>query len=275
MNAEQINQAVAQLLPAWQTHARLDGLTSTNRPVNRTEGYQIQRALFEATGEPALGWKIAATSLAGQQHIGVSGPLAGRLSASRCLADNSELSLERNYMSVIEAEFAFLMGRDVGAAPDRMRTHGSGGPSVTALTMAQVMDCVSGLHVAIEVPNSRYVDFVNAGEAQLIADFACACYVVLGPPAPEQWRETDLSQHAVSVRREDEIVATGTGANVLGDPRIGLTWLANELLSQGQQLKAGEIVMTGTCVVPVPVVAGDAMTADFGAFGQVRARFKA
>lgn len=273
MNAEQINQAVAQLLPAWQAHARLEGLASQNRPVNRAEGYQIQRALFEATGEPALGWKIAATSLAGQQHIGVSGPLAGRLSANRCLADQSELSLERNYMSVIEAEFAFLMGRDVGPGPDRKQVPGTGALE-SPLTMSQVMDCVSGLHVAIEVPNSRYVDFVGAGEAQLIADFACACYVVLGPRAPEQWRETDLSQHVVSVRRGDQIVATGTGANVLGDPRIGLTWLANELLSHGQQLKAGEIVMTGTCVVPVPVVAGDAMTADFGAFGQVRARFK-
>ena len=99
--------------------------------------------------------------------------------------------------------------------------------------------------------------------------------MVLGPRAPDQWRSVDLSQHAVTVRRGNEIVATGTGANVLGDPRIGLTWLANELLSQGQQLKAGAVVMTGTCVVPVPVAAGDAMTADFGAFGQVRARFKA
>jgi len=270
MNVDNINQAVAQLLPAWQIHARLDGLASQCRPTSRTEGYQIQRALFEATGEPALGWKIAATSLAGQQHIGVSGPLAGRLSASRCLADNSELSLERNDMSVIEAEFAFLIGRDVG----RALTSATGSKDAP-LTMGHVMDCVSGLHVAIEVPNSRYVDFVAAGEAQLIADFACACYVVLGPRAPEQWRQTDLSQHEVSVRRGHETVATGTGANVLGDPRIALTWLANELLSQGHQLKAGEIVMTGTCVVPVPVSAGDTMTADFGSFGQVRARFKA
>jgi len=270
MNVDKLNQAVAQLLPAWQTHARLDGLSIQCRPTSRTEGYQIQQALFEATGEPALGWKIAATSLAGQQHIGVSGPLAGRLSASRCLADNSELSLERNDMSVIEAEFAFLIGRDVG----RELATGSGRQDAP-LTMAHVMDCVAGLHLAIEVPNSRYVDFVGAGEAQLIADFACACYVVLGPRAPDQWRDTDLSQHTVTVRRDNEIVATGTGANVLGDPRIGLTWLANELLLQGQQLKAGEIVMTGTCVVPVPVTAGDSMTADFGSFGQVHARFKA
>jgi 2-keto-4-pentenoate hydratase len=269
MNLDKINQAVAQLLPAWRTHARLDGLAPQCRPTSRTEGYQIQRTLFEASGEPALGWKIAATSLAGQQHIGVSGPLAGRLSASRCLADNSELSLEHNHMSVIEAEFAFLIGRDVG----RELAVGAGRQDAP-LTMEQVMGCVSGLHLAIEVPNSRYVDFVGAGEAQLIADFACACYVVLGPRAPEAWRHADLSQHAVSVRRGDALVATGTGANVLGDPRIGLTWLANELLSQGEQLKAGEVVMTGTCVVPVPVTAGDAMTADFGAFGQVRARFK-
>lgn len=270
MNIEQTNQAVAQLLPAWQAHARLDGLAPQCRPTSRTEGYQIQRALFEATGDPALGWKIAATSLAGQQHIGVSGPLAGRLSASRCLADNSELPLAHNYMSVIEAEFAFLIGRDVGREL-AVGTSRADQP----LTMSQVMECVDGLHIAIEVPNSRYVDFVGAGEAQLIADFACACYVVLGPRVPDQWREIDLSQHAVTVRRGNEIVATGSGANVLGDPRIGLTWLANELLSQGHQLKAGEVVMTGTCVVPVPVTAGDAMTADFGTFGQVHARFKA
>jgi len=273
MNAEQITQAVAQLLPAWKMHARLEGLAPGCRPTSRTEAYQTQRALFEATGEPALGWKIAATSQAGQQHIGVSGPLAGRLSASRCLADNSELSLTNNYMSVIEAEFAFLMGRDVGDAPSGYP--GRSERSETPLTMSQVMDCVSGLHVAIEVPNSRYIDFAGAGEAQLIADFACACYVVLGPRAPDDWRDVDLSQHSVSVRRGDETVATGKGANVLGDPRLGLTWLANELLSQGEQLKAGEVVMTGTCVVPVPVFAGDRMTADFGPFGQVSARFKA
>ena len=99
--------------------------------------------------------------------------------------------------------------------------------------------------------------------------------MVLGPRVLDQWRETDLSQHAVTVLRGNETVATGSGANVLGDPRNGLTWLANELLAQGQQLKAGEVVMTGTCVVPVPVSAGDTMTADFGQFGQVRARFKA
>ncbi len=264
MHADQIHQAVSQLLPAWRNHDRFSGLTSECRPQTRAEAYRVQQALFKATGEPALGWKIAATSQAGQQHIGVAGPLAGRLSAERCLADGTELSLAHNHMWVIEAEFAFLLGCDVAANAD-------GAP----LSVSQVMDSVSGLHVAIEVPNSRYIDFIKAGEAQLIADFACACYVVLGPRAPDFWRETDLTSHAVSVRRGEDTIATGSGSNVLGDPRLGLTWLANELLAHGQQLRAGELVMTGTCVVPVPVHPGETLTADFGAFGQVSVRFKA
>jgi len=132
---------------------------------------------------------------------------------------------------------------------------------------------VQALHVAIEVPNSRFVDFATAGEAQLIADFACACFVVLGREVTEDWRAVDLAKHQVNVVQNGVKVPTGVGSNVLGDPRIALTWLANELLDQGMQLKAGEIVMTGTCVVPVPVKTGDQLIADFGAFGRVATRF--
>ena len=54
---------------------------------------------------------------------------------------------------------------------------------------------------------------------------------------------------------------------MLGDPRWALTWLANELIGQGRCLKAGDTVITGTCVVPVPVQEGDAVTVDFGDLG--------
>ena len=45
---------------------------------------------------------------------------------------------------------------------------------------------------AIEVPDSRYDDFVTAGAPQLLADNACADRFVLGPAAPEDWRRIDL-----------------------------------------------------------------------------------
>jgi 2-keto-4-pentenoate hydratase len=261
MNTAQLQQAVNELLPAWHEHSRIEEITAACRPQSRSQAYALQQALFDACHEAPLGWKIAATSQAGQQHIGVSGPLAGRLLQSRCLPEAQEISLSRNAMAVAEAEFAFRIGRDVAR------------PSAKPLSVSEVMDCVQALHIAIEIPNSRFMDFAKAGEAQLIADFACACFVVLGREVTQDWRSIDLAQHQVSVVQNGTHVAKGVGSNVLGDPRIALAWLANELLDHGMQLKAGEIVMTGTCVVPVPVKIGDHLIADFGTFGRVETGF--
>ena len=62
-------------------------------------------------------------------------------------------------------------------------------------------------------------------------------------------------------------------ANALGDPRVALAWLVNELSGLGMPLDAGQVVTTGTCVVPVPVVPGDEVRASFGAFGNLTVRF--
>ena len=56
---------------------------------------------------------------------------------------------------------------------------------------------------------------------------------------------------------------------MLGDPRVALTWLVNELVAHGMGLQVGEVVTTGTCIIPVAIVPGDQLTADFGDFGCV------
>jgi 2-keto-4-pentenoate hydratase len=65
----------------------------------------------------------------------------------------------------------------------------------------------------------------------------------------------------------------GHGKNVLGDPRVALTWLANELRQLGINLKAGRVVTTGTCHKPLPIKPGDFCAADFGALGKVSVGF--
>ena len=182
--------AAQALFQAWTTHGRIDAIPADCRPRTRAEGYAVQAALLQACGETGFGWKIAATSSAGQQHIGVSGPLAGRLQTSRQLASGGIVSLEGNTMRVAEAEFAFRMGSD-------LRGDAAGKP----LTVEAVMSAVQAMQLAIEVPNSRLTDFATAGEAQLIADFACACFVVLGEDVAADWRAIDLSRHGVAVRR--------------------------------------------------------------------------
>ena len=135
--------------------------------------------------------------------------------------------------------------------------------------MEEVLNAVATLHPAIEIPDSRYSDFVKVGAAQLIADNACACWFVLGTATAADWRKHDLAGHAVTMWCNDALAADGCGANVLGDPRIALAWIANELRSRNIGLLAGEVVTTGTCVLPQAIAPGDTVRADFGEFGSV------
>src|SRR5205814_6036348 len=143
----------------------------------------------------------------------------------------------------------------------------------TPYTVQQVLDAVDTLHPTIEIPDSRFSDFAGAGEAQLIADNACAHLFVLGPATTSDWRALDLvEQRPVVTMRGRQFI--GHGKNVLGDPRIALTWLANELRQLGVTLKAGRVVTTGTCHAPLPIQAGDFFEADFGSIGKVSVTFK-
>jgi 2-keto-4-pentenoate hydratase len=57
----------------------LGGLATCIGPSSREAAYAVQAQLEGLSPHPLFGWKIAATSTAGQQHIGIDGPIAGRL----------------------------------------------------------------------------------------------------------------------------------------------------------------------------------------------------
>lgn len=253
-------QAAEMLLQLWTTHQRCAGMPAAIRPSTRGEGYAIQAAMTELKANAVLGWKIAATSIDGQKHIGVDGPLAGRLFADRVLHSGAEMTLDGNLMRVAEIEFAFRFGR---ALPPRAQTY----------SVHEVLDAVACVHPSIEVPDSRYDDFVTAGAPQLIADNACANLFVLGPRAND-WQGFDYVNEEIRVKLNDETVGSGFGRNVLGDPRVGLTWLVNELSALGIACEENEFVTTGTCRIPVTVKPGDRVDADFGALGKVSCCFR-
>jgi 2-keto-4-pentenoate hydratase len=258
------------LWDCWQNGRRLQSIPEEVRPRTRDEGYAVQATLESRTSGPLFGWKIAATSLVGQKHINVTGPLAGRLLHER-VTDLSavarsakaepaipELPFGVNHMKVVEAEFAFRMARDLA-------------PRAQPYAVDEVLAAVGTLHPAIEVPDSRFDDFTTVGAPQLIADNACAHLFVLGRPAPDVWREIDVVEHRV-IGTAGSLTREGKGANVLGDPRVALAWLVNELSGLGITLKAGEVVTTGTCLVPLPIAPGVDVIANFGALGSVSAR---
>lgn len=255
-----IRAASDMLVESWMRGDTLEALPPELRPQDRRGGYAIQRRIESRSERPLFGWKIAATSVAGQRHIGVDGPLARRILAERVVAPGSEVDLRGNNMRVAEVEFAFRMGVDLP-------------PRTAAYDVAEVLAAVASLHPAIEIPASRYRDFAVVGAPQLIADNACAHQFVLGAPTAADWRALDLARHEVRGVVVGRYERTGLGANVLGDPRVALAWLANELSGIGVTLKAGQVVTTGTCLVPLEVEPGDRVDADLGVIGDLSIAF--
>ncbi len=259
MTDDTIQQASDFLWATWTRGELVPALPDGLRPAHRRDGYAIQSRLEARSSRPLFGWKIAATSTAGQAHIAVDGPIAGRLLAERVVAPGGTVSLRSNRMKVAEPEFAFRIGTTLA-------------PRDRPYAVDEVVAAVATLHPAIEIPDSRYSDFTRVGAPQLIADDACADWVVIGPAAPADWRTLDLAAWPVRGVVAGRYQRDGQGANVLGDPRRALTWLANELSGLGIGLAAGQTVITGTCMTPLELQDGDMVDADFGHLGRVSVR---
>ncbi|MCA0023633.1 MULTISPECIES: fumarylacetoacetate hydrolase family protein [unclassified Mesorhizobium] len=260
LDPEKARAASRLLVGHWDKGTRLDAIPEELRPKTRAEGYAIQSHVMDRSVAPLFGWKIAATSLAGQRHINVDGPMAGRLLAEKAVEVGGSVSLATSKMRVAEIEFAFRFSRQLPPRP---------GP----YEIGDVMDAVASLHPAIEIPDSRYDDFCAVGAPQLIADNACANLFVIGEAAEDDWRDVDFAKHPVAASVSGRSQHTGSGAAVLGDPRVALTWIVNELSGLGITLQPGQVVITGTCVTPINVEAGDEVIGDLGRFGRVSVRF--
>src|SRR6202050_4263542 len=160
LDNDKIAAAAKTLNDHWRAGTKLESLDASIRPKDRAEGYAIQAALENHSTGNLFGWKIAATSEAGQKHINVDGPMAGRILSETVLADGGTASMTGNEMQVAEPEFAFRMATDLS-------------PRSSPYSVQQTLDAVATLHPAIEIPDSRFADFVSAGAAQIIADNAC------------------------------------------------------------------------------------------------------
>lgn len=260
VDAQEIGHAAGELWQAWSSGRGIDALAPDLRPGDLDEGYAIQRALDELAG-PAAGWKIAATSKAGQDHLGATGPMVGRLYEAQRRDSGAALSVGGMRMRSAEPEFAFVLASDIA-------------PGAAVPSLERVLAAVGSLVLAIEVPDSRFSDFSAVGVPSLAADAMCGGYFITGPSIAD-WRSLDLPAQGARLLCDGREVSAGSGANVLGDPREALRWMTGEVLSRGWPLRAGDIVLTGASAAPVAVHAGDSLDAEFDGLGSVKVEFVA
>lgn len=249
-----IERAAEVIRSCWSEGMTVDYVKGDLWPDTVEQGYAVQALLQKLRREPVVGWKIAATAIAGRDHINVDRPMAGRLYPSICHASGSELPFGRNRMAVAEAEFVFTLGCDL---PARDKPY----------TEADVIDSIKSLHPGLELPDSRFSDYTLPGTAGLLADNACAANFILGEATTESFDVQALNDHPTSLFINDEEVTSGRGSDVLQGPLSAMVWIANTLCELGIGLEAGQFVTTGVTGKPMPVKPGDHIIADLGAFG--------
>ena len=260
MIASAAERAAQALYAARSDRVRIDGLPKSCRPSTLEDAYRIQDRLIALLGEPIGGWKIGATSQKARDFAGISdASLRARMLGVNCYEHPASLGEHFFFMRAIECEFAFTLGRDLE-------------PSAAPFDENAVVAAIEDMHPAIEISDSRYIDWTGVGGPALVADNCNDGAFVRGPPATG-WRGSDLSRHQVTLHVDDRVAARGSGGEVITGPLGVLVWLANDLAARGTGLGAGQVVTTGSCTGVVPVEPGARVRADFGSFGVVEAEF--
>lgn len=254
-----VDELASSFLIAEGKHQPIEQVTARYPNLTLAEAYQVQTAIVNRLvkrGERVVGKKVAATSDAAQQMLGLAGPAYGHLLESQRVVEGGEIPVSELINPRVECEITFLLKKNLI------------GPGVT---VDNVLAATESVMASLEIVDLRARDW-NVGAHEVVAYNGLAARYVLGPE-PFSPAEIDLPNVSVSLKKNGEHVATATGTAVLGNPAQGIVWLANKLAEQGSHLSAGEIIMTGSLTPPQPVSAGDRFEAVFQRLGAISIRF--
>lgn len=217
--------------------------------------YAVQQGVVSARlarGARRVGHKIGLTSLVVQRQLGVDQPDFGVLLNDMDVSGDREVEIGRLIQPKIEAEIAFVLGRDLQDGP---------------LDVGQVRDAVQHVVAALEIVDSRIAAW-DITFADTVADNASSGLFVLGrEPRFLDDFEPVLAEMTMAV--DGEVVSTGTGADCLGDPLAALAWLARTARDLGDPLRAGQVVLSGALGPMVPVGPGSQVAARITGLGEV------
>ncbi|MGW7531854.1 2-keto-4-pentenoate hydratase [Amycolatopsis sp. NPDC054798] len=237
-----VEDRAALLDQAIATGQAIPQLTS-EEPMSLETAYAVQHAgiaLREGRGERLAGVKLGFTSKAKAEQMGVSDVIIGSLTDRMRIEDGGTFDVSRGVHPRIEPEVAFRLGPDaelIAVAP------------------------------ALEIIDSRYRDF-RFSLADVVADNTSASAFVLGPWTPIG----QVDALAVDLLFDGEIVASGSTADILGDPLRALPAAQRMAAAYGHRLVDGQVLLAGAATAAVALKAGTHVEARVAGLGSVSVR---
>ena len=259
MQANLIETLGDALYDALVERRPLAPLTSAHPDITIEDAYAIQQRMLSrrlAAGERVVGKKIGVTSQAVMNMLGVYQPDFGWLTDAMVFNEGQAVPASSLIQPKAEGEIAFVLKKTLK------------GPGVTA---ADVLAATEGVMACFEIVDSRIQDW-KIKIQDTVADNASCGVFVLGDRLVDP-RDVDLGTCGMVLEKNGDIVATGAGAAALGHPANAVAWLANTLGARGIALEAGEVILSGSLGIMVPVQAGDNLRVTIGGIGGCSVRF--
>lgn len=258
LSTSQIHAVAGELLEAEKSRRPVPPLVARYEGFSIDDAYQVQchnanQSLMQ--GKRLVGYKIGLTSRAAQTHFGVTHPDFGHLFASMAIADEGVVPLAQLIQPKIEGEIALVLGKDLK------------GPEVTVV---DAMDAVEYALTAMEIIDSRIENW-KISAADTIADNGSSALFVLGENKVAL-KGLNLAELGMAFSHNGEVLFTGSGAAVMGNPLNALVFLANELGKQDRGLRAGEVILSGALSGMASLKAGDFFSCEIGRLGSCSVR---
>jgi 2-keto-4-pentenoate hydratase len=231
-------RAAERLLEEHRTNAPFQSLGRHSGLAAIPDAYDVQDRLVALLrpehGNP-VGYKVGLTSAPMQAFCGIDHPIAGVVLAGR--VHQSGVTAQRSDFGRLGLEFeiAVRIGRDVP-------------PIGTPYTFETIEPYIDGICAGIELVDDRGADYTKLDVLSLLADNSWNGGVVLSNFVTH-W--PDLSNVAGNAMKDSVSIGGGHGRDILGHPFNSVAWLAGQLASRDEKLKAGQIVMTGSVMKTV------------------------
>jgi len=253
-------ELAAGLADAERSRVPITPLTAAHPDIDVVDAYEIQLINIRARlddGARVIGHKVGLSSDAMQKMMGVDEPDYGHLLADMEVFEDVPVDTARFLYPRVEVEVGFVLADDLPGA---------------GCTEDDVLAATAAFAPSIELIDTRIRDWKIA-LCDTIADNASSAGWVLGPQRVSP-KDIDIKTIDAVLTRNGEVVAEGRSDAVLGNPVTAVAWLARKVDSFGVRLKAGDIVLPGSCTRAIDARPGDTFVADFVGLGSVRLSFE-
>lgn len=225
--------------------------------ISLEDAYKIQKQIIlerVKQGEKIVGYKVGCTSAPIQAQFGLNNPIKGYLTQPHIFPNHTYLKASNFLNLAIEPEFVFKIGKDV---------------TREFLENYNIEDAIESVAAGIELHNYNF--FFKPTSQELIILNGIHAGLVIGDYVAFD-KNLDLSLQGVVVFVNDSIVASGVGAEIMNSgPVKSLKWLANQLLAEGELLRAGDLVIPGSPVKLISLNPGNHVKITITSFGTVEA----